>query len=83
MYLCVMMNAHFHQKLHKIKAFVFDVDGVFTNNHLISTESGPQPSISDAESFNRSRIFSQAICTALPLRSAVALAAEGEVLAIR
>ncbi|HRB66719.1 MAG TPA: HAD hydrolase family protein [Chitinophagales bacterium] len=49
MYLCVMMNAHFHQKLHKIKAFVFDVDGVFTNNHLISTESGDLQRIFNAK----------------------------------
>lgn len=35
-----MSGKHFLQKLNDIKAFVFDVDGVFTNNHLIATESG-------------------------------------------
>ncbi len=35
-----MENQHFLQKLQHIKAFVFDVDGVFTNNQLISTDQG-------------------------------------------
>ncbi|MCB0508755.1 MAG: HAD hydrolase family protein [Chitinophagales bacterium] len=35
-----MSNSHFLQKLHAIRAFVFDVDGVFTNNQLLATESG-------------------------------------------
>lgn len=40
MYLCSMEKQHFLEKLQHIKAFVFDVDGVFTNNQLIATESG-------------------------------------------
>jgi 3-deoxy-D-manno-octulosonate 8-phosphate phosphatase (KDO 8-P phosphatase) len=35
-----MEKQHFLEKLQHIKAFVFDVDGVFTNNQLIATESG-------------------------------------------
>lgn len=35
-----MENQHFLKKLHTISAFVFDVDGVFTNNHLLATETG-------------------------------------------
>lgn len=40
MYLCAMENKHFLSKLHNISTFVFDVDGVFTNNQLIATENG-------------------------------------------
>ena len=39
--------------------------------------------ISAALSFSLSKIFSQAICTALPFKSAAALAAVGDVFAIR
>ncbi len=35
-----MKNQHFLKKLHQITTFVFDVDGVFTNNHLIATDNG-------------------------------------------
>lgn len=35
-----MSEQHFFSKLPRIKAFVFDVDGVFTNNQLIATETG-------------------------------------------
>lgn len=35
-----MEREHFLKKLSQIKAFVFDVDGVFTNNQLIATEAG-------------------------------------------
>lgn len=35
-----MENQHFLKKLKNITCFVFDVDGVFTNNQLIATESG-------------------------------------------
>jgi 3-deoxy-D-manno-octulosonate 8-phosphate phosphatase (KDO 8-P phosphatase) len=35
-----METQHFLKKLKKITCFVFDVDGVFTNNGLIATESG-------------------------------------------
>ncbi len=35
-----MENQHFLKKLKDITCFVFDVDGVFTNNQLIATESG-------------------------------------------
>ena len=40
MYLCAMPQLSYLKKLHQIKAFVFDVDGVFTNNQLIALESG-------------------------------------------
>lgn len=35
-----MDNQHFLKKLKDITCFVFDVDGVFTNNQLIATENG-------------------------------------------
>lgn len=35
-----MEQQHFLKKLKDISCFVFDVDGVFTNNQLIATESG-------------------------------------------
>ena len=35
-----MDNSSFLNKLKLIKAFVFDVDGVFTNNQLLATENG-------------------------------------------
>ena len=35
-----MENQHFLKKLKDITCFVFDVDGVFTNNQLIATENG-------------------------------------------
>lgn len=35
-----MLQSHFFSKIPLIKAFVFDVDGVFTNNQLIATETG-------------------------------------------
>ncbi len=35
-----MENKHFLFKLNQIFAFVFDVDGVFTNNQLIASENG-------------------------------------------
>ncbi|MBK9328671.1 MAG: 3-deoxy-D-manno-octulosonate 8-phosphate phosphatase [Sphingobacteriales bacterium] len=35
-----MSEEHFYSKLPFIKAFVFDVDGVFTNNELVATEAG-------------------------------------------
>lgn len=35
-----MGNQHFLNKLRRITTFVFDVDGVFTNNQLIATASG-------------------------------------------
>lgn len=35
-----MDNQHFLKKLKDITCFVFDVDGVFTNNQLVATESG-------------------------------------------
>jgi 3-deoxy-D-manno-octulosonate 8-phosphate phosphatase (KDO 8-P phosphatase) len=35
-----MENQHFLKKLKDISCFVFDVDGVFTNNQLIATENG-------------------------------------------
>ncbi len=35
-----MPNMHFFSKLPSIKVFVFDVDGVFTNNQLMATENG-------------------------------------------
>jgi len=40
MYLCAMPKESYLTKLHKIKALVFDVDGVFTNNQLIAMETG-------------------------------------------
>jgi 3-deoxy-D-manno-octulosonate 8-phosphate phosphatase (KDO 8-P phosphatase) len=35
-----MEQQHFLKKLKEISCFVFDVDGVFTNNQLIATEDG-------------------------------------------
>jgi len=35
-----MFSEHLLLQLRKISAFVFDVDGVFTNNHLIAMENG-------------------------------------------
>ncbi len=35
-----MENQHFLKKLHHITTFIFDVDGVFTNNQLVATENG-------------------------------------------
>ena len=35
-----MQNTHFLNKLKSITTFVFDVDGVFTDNRLIATEQG-------------------------------------------
>ena len=35
-----MENHSYLNKLKHIKAFVFDVDGVFTNNQLLATENG-------------------------------------------
>ena len=40
MYLCAMQKESYLKKLHQIKALVFDVDGIFTNNQLIAAESG-------------------------------------------
>ena len=35
-----MENLHFLKKIANINTFVFDVDGVFTNNQLLATETG-------------------------------------------
>lgn len=40
MYLCAMLKQSYLKQLKYIKALVFDVDGVFTNNSLLASDSG-------------------------------------------
>ena len=44
-----MENHPFFTKLHQISTFVFDVDGVFTNNQLMATENGDLQRIFNAK----------------------------------